>query len=172
MPTRRILAITPSTGRIGFAYFEDDGLVEWGTKIIGAGPTGTYVTVASTTLMGLVRSYEPDVILLPSRTTQNRRSTRGRLIRLATIVLTDNVGALVEWAEENIRNYFANRLGQRRPTKHAIMRTLAVQFPELEISLPPPRRPWDPQPYALPLFDSVARVVARRVSMSLRHLDR
>ncbi len=155
-----VLAITPTHDRIGFAYFENDRLIEWGVKNLGNHKSNEFINTALKTISALASHFEPGVAILPPWNGRYRNTVRGRITRGCRIVLSDTVPMIINSEDGHVRFYFQNIIGRKTPNKHTTMQALVSHFPELEIALPPPRRPWESQHYWVPMFDSVARGLA------------
>ena len=56
-------------------------------------------------------------------------------------------------SERTVKNWFHQH---GKAGKYAIASFLTNQFPELSWKLPPRRKPWEPEPWSLCIFDAVA----------------
>jgi len=159
MKTRSLLSITASNDRIGFAFFEDKRLVEYGSRKIGSVRQPTYSQTLIKRIHALARRFEPHIGVLPAFEDRHLDHVRWRVSRVAKLILADAKTSMVECADATVREHFERTLNTKRPTRHRIMAALALMFPTLEVVLPKPRRTWEGQPYWAPMFDAVARAV-------------
>lgn len=155
---RRVLAIDPTHRGFGYVVLEEpDRLVDWGLcqQRSGQGSDGVR------RVRDLVRRLSPDVLVIEdTRCGRCRRNERVRdfLDRVAAATISDV--RLCRVAAATVRARFA-ALGAKN--KDAVARILAAQFPELALSLPPPRKPWKSEDERMAIYDAgaFAMVVAR-----------
>jgi len=154
-----ILAIQPKARQIGYAVFEGPELIDWGTKTLAlvAIPEGMNV-VALPLFRELVNQHEPDVIVLP-QPTKTSGTFRNEFMLAIRYELSNNKPALVSFTRSQIQACFKVFLQSERSSKDRIMQLLVTWFPELEASLPQPRKPWESQDYWVPMFDAVTMAV-------------
>lgn len=149
---RRILAVDPVSRGFGFAVLEEgDRLVDWGTRGARSDKEKTCVNK----IAALWERYEPDLFVLEDYAARRcRRSARVRgllrRIRGAAVRHGLRVRAVPRRA---VRKAFASR-GAR--TKDEIARAIAAEFPELALSLPPPRKPWVTEDQRMGIFGAMA----------------
>ena len=161
MKPQRILSLSPGARQIGYAYFEGDSLIDWGIRGNAFGTLPDRIMHRGLDLvLELVRKSDPDIVILPDTKTDTRRVTRNRFIAALESVLASDSLSVITCSSVDVKIFFSKLTPPRKPTKQAIMTSLAVKFPELRPIIPRPRRPWEPQDYWLPLFDAIARAVA------------
>jgi hypothetical protein len=154
----KILSLCPGSRQIGYAYFEGEKLAEWGVKDNSSGPMPErLLTKGLRIIMDLVGRYEPELIILPSFENEIRRTSRRNFTNAAASILGMTKAQVVFRLPRQSMDFFANQMKLQKAKKHQVMVDLAMIFQELSLSVPRPRRPWDPQSYWTPMFDAVAQ---------------
>jgi hypothetical protein len=158
MTKPKILSLCPGSRQIGYAYFEGEKLIEWGVKNNTMGPIPErLLTRGLRLILGLVTRFEPETIVLPSFENEIRRTSCRKFSNAAAAILSTTKAEVVFQMPRQSMEFFASQMDQRKSRKHQVMVDLAIIFPELQPSVPRPRRPWDPQNYWTPMFDAVAQ---------------
>jgi hypothetical protein len=149
----RLLALEVRARRLAFAVFEGSGLLDWGARSYAAGPLGVESSIEK--LRFLLHLYAPPVVIARGTRHAKDRSSEAAAHALRTIKteLKRRSIRLVLVDRHDVRQFFA-QYGCR--AKHEIAALIANQFPELKWRVPRPRRPWDPEAYAVAVFDAVA----------------
>lgn len=149
---KRVLAVDPTHRGFGYVVLEGpDRLVDWGLCQLRGGQGSDAVH----RVRDLIRRFVPDVLVIEDashcdcrRSQRVRRLLHDVAIAAATLeIRTHLVPATV------VRARFAS-LGAKN--KDAVARILAVQFPELALSLPPRRKPWKSEDERMAIFDAAA----------------
>ena len=152
---RRVLAVDPFSGGVGFAVLEgQDNLIDWGIRT-----TGRADNVKSAGVIDkLIDRFRPDVLVLEHWDSDgSRRCSRvekllGRiaaqegkriLVRLVTKSEVRTIGPLPQTS-----------------TKYGRASILAERFRELQAYLPPVRKPWMPEDDRMAIFDALSFALA------------
>ncbi len=158
MTKPKILSLCPNSRQIGYAFFEGEKLIEWGVKGNTSGPIPERIVMRGMRIiLELVNRFEPELIILPSFEEEIRRASSRKFTRAAAAVLSTTKAQVVFQLPRQSMDFFASQMDVRKAKKHQVMVDLAMLFPELQPSVPRPRRPWDPQNYWTPMFDAVAQ---------------
>lgn len=161
-PGRRILrptlVILPKSKEIGFAYFEHDKLLLVGVKRPALYPKSSRTARFIAACVELLDEHEPGLVILPRL---GGNAYRHRAHALAVVAATAKEGyrrtdvITVSWREAKAW------LLVDRGGKHAVHRVVASLYPELGPVIPP-RKNYQPKPYAAIRFDTVAIYAAWR----------
>lgn len=151
-PSRRVLAVDPTSRGFGFVVLEGDRrLVDWGLKSIRRNKEeATLVAIAD-----LIALNAPDVLVLEDYEDSGcrRRERLRRLIRLVEVLAGEKNVTVRLVSMAHVRRYFAAR-GAR--TKHEIAGVLVERFPELKRHRPKFRKAWMSEDERQAIFDAVA----------------
>lgn len=156
----RILAIDPSTKGFGFAVLElRRRLVDWGSARIWATSEKEFLARVEC----LVTRYRPVLIVLEDITgrRRSRRNVRRHEV-IGTYARSRGLGPrTVTQAEVLVA------LDGVGSTKREIALGVAALFPELEVHLPPVRKPWMSEDERTNLFEATALGIAALSTASL-----
>lgn len=154
-----VLALQPDARQIGYAIFEGATLIDWGSKELGSGSLRCRITdIAIPCIRQLFKNLKPDVIVLPNPT-KLAATARNRFLRAIRHEIEQHSCTIASISRHDIREDFKYVLKAEKPNKYSIMELLVRWFPELQPSLPKPRRRWESQDYWTPMFDAVALAV-------------
>jgi hypothetical protein len=152
---RTVLGIQIDSRQLGYAVFEGEALIDWGIKDLRLRKKRMTAGCAIPLFAKLINQYQPDVVVLPTRT-RNPNSARSRFLHAINGELARSTYKTVTYGLREIREAFGSLVKEKSPSKYPIMKALVRWFPELQGVLPKPRRRWDPEPYWTPLFDAVS----------------
>ena len=143
--TRRILALDPWTGAIGFAVLEDEKLLRCGVRYLAGMPLPKRLHMKGLSFVReLIEFYRPDVVVVS--VTDYPGSKRSEHVRSFCRLLKKLIRAkalrLAEYDPYQLKSFLAPGYKLNR---HGIARAVAQRFPELAAHVPPPRRVWQPQ---------------------------
>lgn len=150
----RVLAIDPGTREIGFAFFENTELWDYGVKDIRQPPGPKAMLLKVEAIVNrLITEKRPDALALEkdrfSQIRQNARLTLA-IIRIHTVARRHKV-RLFEYDPRTIRKVVCK---DGNATKRELARTVAVSFPEMKLYLHQDRR--FKEDYHQNAFDAVA----------------
>jgi hypothetical protein len=150
--TRRVLALDPSTGGLGFVVLEGSQLlIDWGVQEVKDNRRNEYLRRIDV----LILRYAPDVLVVEDCSARGaRRCERVRRL-LATI---RELGSRRRLATRSISRVKIRRAfsDAGKGTKHDIALAIADRLPPLKSRLPPPRQPWMSEDYRMSIFDAAA----------------
>ncbi len=154
---QRILAIDPTPKGFGFVVMEGEkDLIDWGTRET-RGPDRNAHSLGQAE--GLMRSYEPDCVLVEDWTAKGARR-RGRIpafFRALSDLATKRGADCRKIPKEAILAAFGmERLLNKRKMAEAAARLL----PDLACNLPPVRKPWMSEDVRTSIFDAAALALA------------
>lgn len=150
--TRRVLAMDPSTRGFGFAVLEGPArLIDWGVKEARDNKHEKCLRL----IEELIERYGPDVIVVEDYSAKgSRRCLRVQKLIKAILELALAKGiSSRSFSHSKVRKAFYSF---EAFTKHQIAITITQLFPELELRLPPFRKPWMSEDYRMSIFDAVA----------------
>ena len=151
----RILAIDLRHRRFGYAIYEGHRrLLDWGVRTYPA-VGESEVTMMRSRLTGLLRQYSPSAIVVKKERWARALTDlhmRG-LVDAVTVEASRHQLSIRLLDSESIRKTFSN-FGCE--TRDETASALARIFPELIWSLPPKRRPWQPEHSSMTTFDAIA----------------
>jgi hypothetical protein len=157
MSHQGILSLSPCSRQVGYAYFENSQLVDWGVRNNHCGPILERIFIKGLVIVReLAVRFNPGAVILPALEIQIRRANRQRFISATQAILSSTRQSVAFCSDIQVKNRFNDLLGER-PTIQRIAVFLAGVFPELQPVIPKPRRPWESQDYWTPMFDAVAR---------------
>jgi len=159
-----ILGIQIDSRQIGYAVFEGANLIDWGSKDLRLRTRRMTPGTAITLFGKLVDQYQPDVIVLPTRT-RTPNSARSRFLQSIKFELARSTYRAVSYGRRDIREAFERMVKSKSPSKYPIMKALGEWFPELRGILPMPRRRWDTEHYWTPVFDAISLAVTYLVTL-------
>lgn len=146
----RFLAVDVRSGRFGYAMFETPG------ELLDSGIARFSSPEAATArVFGLCEMFRPSLMVIRKESARRGRSyPRANAVRraLRKEVMRQSI-PISAISERRIDNWFRQH---GKAGKYAIASSLADQFPQLSWKLPPRRKPWQPEPWCLCLFDAVA----------------
>ena len=148
----RVLAVDPYYQGFSFAVLEGaSSLIAWGMRKATEDKNARCLREIDK----LMARYRPEVVALEDYA--SRRSHRSErveeLIAGIKALAAENGVPTRHFSRAEVREAFAP-LGAR--TKDQIAAATAGRFPELALRLPPPRKFWKPEHYAMSLFDAMA----------------
>jgi hypothetical protein len=149
------LGIQIDSRQLGYAVFEGGALIDWGIKDLRLRKKRMTAGTALPLFGKLIDQYQPDVVVLPTRT-RNPNSARSRFLEAIKLELARSTYKPVIYGRREIREALGPLIKAKSPSKYPIMKALVGWFPELQGVLPKPRRRWDPEPYWTPVFDAVS----------------
>jgi len=149
-----VLAIDLRSDRISYAVLDGSSRL----LDIGASQFES-ATMARMRAAALLRTFRPGVLLLRRLRPRSRRNgpkwnTAARAIREEAKHASVPVAAMTEDA---IKRHY-RRLGCRN--KFQIAELLARRFPRIAWKLPPPRKSYEPEPWAIGYFDAISIGIA------------
>jgi hypothetical protein len=154
---KTVLGIQIDSRQLGYAVFEGPALIDWGIKDLRLRKKRMTAGCAIPMFVKLTNQYQPDVVVLPTRT-RNPKSARSRFLRAINGELARSTYKTMTYGLREIREVLGPLVNEKSPSKYPIMKALVRWFPELRGVLPKPRRRWDPEPYWTPLFDAISLV--------------
>lgn len=148
----RVIAFFPTTHGFGFAVFEGPSeLVDWGAREVRGGRREEFLAK----IEALLSWHRPDVVVLENYAGEG--SKRGKRIQALIRSIAKRAAKLdvkvASYSRGLIRQCF---LRYQARTKHEIAEVIAREFPELELRLPPKRKPWMSEHYRMSMFDAAA----------------
>ncbi len=149
----RILGIDPHVRGFGFAVVEDmEFLVDWGTARVWGKQTDAFVARAYT----MIARFKPTAIAFPEPASSRKRKNLRRLASALVRASADNGIPVLLVSKQAVRSIFTSDA----VTKYQRAMSLKTAFPELEMLLPPPRKPWLPEDDRLTIFSAIALCIA------------
>ncbi len=146
----RILALDLRPHKLGFAIIEGPArLLDFGIARFNSPNTGLRRVTA------LIARFVPTIVVLRKI---GRRSTRNQPLTRDVLRLVSRQARHSSIKVALVRDQQVNRsLGGNRPvTKHQAASLLSLAFPELAWKVPQLRRPWQPEPWNMLIFDTLA----------------
>lgn len=148
----RILAIDPTTKGFGYAVLEGpECLIDWG--LVGA--RGEKNPACLQRLARLLNDFKPGLLVVEDcGSGSSRRSARVQELISSARMLAEvrNVRSRA-FSRSKVREVFS-RFGAI--SKHQIATVIAGRFPELELKLPPFRKPWMSEDDRMSIFDALS----------------
>jgi Holliday junction resolvasome RuvABC endonuclease subunit len=151
-----VLAIAPVSRGFGFAVLESIRIpIDWGVKEVRREKNAACLARA----VKLLEGYAPAVLVLDDWSDRrSRRTFRVRsLLRLIAAEAEARGVRVVRHTHVDVRRVFAT-FGAR--TKDQIAGAVARMIPELIPTLPKPRKIWEPDHYAMAIFEAAALGIA------------
>lgn len=142
MKRRRVLAIAAATGKVGYAYFEDQALVDWElSQKASQSPHD-----ASVFAERWINLLQPDTVVTEKITKASRKgpSTRSLINAINNEADGHDVGTTQVERVQNDAN------------KYIEAAAIAERFPELRPKLPTKPDIWESEPRNMILFEAVA----------------
>ena len=158
-PSKRILGISLRSQRLGFAIIEGSvDLIHWGMVYYEKNEDAR-VAAATRRVAALLERFAPSVLAIEkSRTVKALNPERLELLyRGIRREASNSSASMLLFTRIKVREAFQD-FGVR--SKDEIAAILARMFPELQPSLPPKRKLWEPEHFSMPMFDAVALAVA------------
>jgi hypothetical protein len=156
---RRVLALDLRASKFGFVVFEGPvKLLDFGVRSYARhyGPLGA---TARRKFAALVDLYFPSVVVLGF--VSGRSDDRNARVNAVQKTLRQDAKRrsvpIRCLSRKKVRRFFQ---AQGLTTKYHIAAHLAERFPDLAWELAPKRRPWEAEPYQMPVFDAAAVGVA------------
>lgn len=148
----RVLSLDLHPRGFGYAIFEGTArLVDWGTKDIRKDKQ--YATLRK--IGQLIRLYQPMVLVVEDCAhVKSRRNLRVRQLTETILVAVQEFG--VEGHALPLAAVYRMFAQSGAGTKYEIASALVRAFPELMVSLPPKRKPWQSEDSRMSIFDAVA----------------
>lgn len=148
----RILAIDPTTKGFGYAVLEGpESLIDWGL----VGVRGEKNPACLQRLARLLDDFAPGLLVIEDCASgRSRRSGRVQELLSSARMLAEvrNIRSRA-FSRSKVREVFS-RFGATN--KHQIATVIAGRFPELELKLPPYRKPWMSEDDRMAIFDSLS----------------
>ncbi len=159
LSSKRILGISLRSQRLGFAVIE--GLVElihWGMVYYEKNER-VRVEAAAGRVAALLERFAPSIVAIEkSRTAKALNPEHVELLYRSIRREASNLSAsTLLFTRSKVREAFQD-FGVK--SKDEIAALLTRMFPELQPSLPPKRKLWEPEHFSMPMFDAVALAVA------------
>lgn len=148
---RLVLAVSPSVYGFGFALFEGArSPIDWGVRYIKSRAHRENLTK----VRSLMNWYDPDVLVIEDEKRSFRRSQRIHLLLrdIARLGARDGI-EICRLSRRDVAECFGRFGGVK---KRDIALTIVQALPDLKGSLPPRRRPWQPEHPRERLFEAVA----------------
>ena len=149
----RVVAVDPTPRGLGFAILEGPScLVDWGMTDVRM-KSKHHASLGR--LDTLIDRYHPEVLVLEDwRRPECRRCPRVKqlLRHLARFAARRGLRTFTV-SRPLLRQTFADL---DRLTKDELARAIVMRFPELEIWLPPHRKPWMSEDHRMAIFDAAA----------------
>ena len=148
----RVLSLDLHPRGFGYAVFEGTArLVDWGTTDIRKNKQ--YAVLRK--IGELMRLYQPKVLVVEDCAhVKSRRNLRVRQLAETILVAVQEFG--VEGHALPLAAVYRMFAKSGASTKYEIASTLVRAFPELMVSLPPKRKPWQSEDGRMSIFDAVA----------------
>jgi hypothetical protein len=160
MQLNKVLSLSPGSRLIGYAYFEGNRLIDWGTKNNTVGPIKKRIFEKGLNIVAdLVAYFGPETVILPAQEEDKRRVHRWRFIKAARTILSGNYVIVAFCSTGEAKRYFAKRL-MKRPTIRNVAMVIGETFPQIKPMIPGPRQAYDCQDYWTLMFDAIARWLA------------
>jgi hypothetical protein len=143
----RLLAFDIHPQRFGYAVFEGpENLLDCGAKNFRRGVNAVCIPFGPK-ISQLLSEWRPDIVVLRK---PSRGSAAGKMKSILTRVETAHIKfrLLNQAAIEN--TFLPSR------NKYERARVITASLPELTYQLPAKRKPWQPEPYQMTVFDAVA----------------
>jgi hypothetical protein len=157
--TRHTLTILPRSQQIGYAYFENNKLMESGVKTPRPTPKSQRTQQAIGICVELLDEFGPDLVILPKLSPETRRSRQHvRAVIAGTAKEAYRRTDVVTLSRRQVRN----GVGVPRGNKNAIHEIVSRLYPEIGTAIPT-RRVWESEKYAATRFDAVALFAAWRL---------
>lgn len=145
----RVLAIDPCRKGFGFALLEGNRrLLDWGLAQVWTGNDREFLARVET----LIERYSPAILVLQEPKDRRRSLRAVRRIRLLGHRAASFCVRLRLVSSHRVKDRFAGEA----VTKQEVAMVIARLFPELEILIPRPRRPWMSEDDRMNVFDAVA----------------
>ncbi len=149
----RILGIDPHAHGFGFAVFEDhEFLVEWGTARVWGKESAAFVARVET----MIARFKPTAVAFPAPPSIRPRKKLRRLASALVHASGDSGVPVLLITQQAVQSVFPADV----TTKYQRATHLISIFPELELIMPPPRKPWLPQDERLTMFTALALCIA------------
>ena len=158
-PSKRILGISLRSQRLGFAIIEGSvELIHWGMVYYEKNEDAR-VAAAARRVAALLERFAPSIMgIEKSRTANALNPERVELLYRSIRREASHFSAsTLLFTRIKVREAFQD-FGAR--SKDDIAAILARMFPELQPSLPPKRKLWEPEHFSMPMFDAVALAVS------------
>ena len=158
-PSKRILGISLRSQRLGFAIIEGSvDLIHWGMVYYEKNEVAR-VAAGARRVATLLERFAPSIVAIEkSRTVKALHPERVELLYRSIRREASKLSAsTLLFTRSKVREAFQD-FGIR--SKDEIAALLARMFPELQPSLPPKRKLWEPEHFSMPMFDAVALAVA------------
>jgi len=156
---RRVLAVDPRRNKVGFAFFQDAILEDWGGRAIRGGLLRDQTRgVLVAKVVRLLEHYRPQMILLPN--TNKGQFKRSRFARSVIRAISSEawsrqirVSTVTPGKVKRIFDRARHSGGRTHQTKNAIV---AEWFPPLRPRIPTERKAWHTERWSTPMFTAVA----------------
>jgi hypothetical protein len=156
--TRHTITILPRSQQIGYAYFENDKLMEAGVKTLQPEPRSQRTQRAVRICVELLDEFGPDLVILPKLGPETRRSRpHVRAVIAATAKEAYRRTDVVTLSRRQV----LGGLRINRGGKHAVHDVVRSLYPDVGAAIPA-RRIWESERYAATRFDAVALYAAWR----------
>lgn len=154
-PKRRTLAFDARASVFGYALFEDElWLLDWGRCAMRSGRSDRSVAEAARArISSTIDLCMPAVVIVRSSRKPPTSTPVGPVANAIARETARRRIPLIAIAREDVQKTICPDI---RATKHELHVFLANWFPELRPRIPPPRRAWQSERRAGPVFDAVA----------------
>jgi hypothetical protein len=153
----RLLALDLHAQRFGFAVLEGPSrLLNWGVRGYARIENGK---VLLGSISPLLTMFEPELVTIGDPSDWNLQRRLGANAALAVIQREADWRSLSfhQITRKQVKEVFAPLRSQ---TKYEIATAVTLLFPELVWKLPPVRKVWESENYALPIFDAASIGIA------------
>jgi hypothetical protein len=141
---QRILALDVRPCSFGFVAFEGPReILDWGAKSFRKGVNRVHVPL-SLKILRLIDQYVPDMLVIKKPRTKKIEMVMKLIRKQATI---QEIPICLLSRNQVTRSFSGGN-------KHQVATMIVERFPELLVTLPPPRRPWESEDYRMSIFDA------------------
>ena len=136
------LSIAVSSGKIGYVYFADGELADWGLSSVAARSP----EAAKAKVRHWIETYHPRLILTELLSLHTRKS--GRTI--------NNIRIIADAAQKSNAHHIEVERVQAHANKYQEADALCHNYPVIENWKPLPRKPWESEPKTAVIFEALA----------------
>lgn len=137
-----VLAIAAATGRIGYVYFAEQRLVDWGLSVAASKNPKRAAAMASKWL----DLFHPDVVITEAADCSSRKGAAAR----------QSIEAIARVARKSSANDVRVPRLQRFQNKYEEAEALVERFPEIQPWKPKRPRLWESEPRNMIYFEAIA----------------
>lgn len=149
----RLLALEVRSQKFAFAVIQGSELIDWGARGFRSG--APEAKAAMDRFAFLLKLYAPSMVITRQTRRAKDKSSQNalRVFRMIRGELKRRSVPFEALARTDVRKFFSER-GCKN--KHEIAAIVADQFSQLKSRLPRSRKPWDPEPPIVAVFDAIA----------------